>query len=1025
MKSQFFRSCCVRGGAVLLGATLLLTSVGGMSPSALVESDAYKGTQYMSTATSAAQAIAQAEAVNQEIAEEGVVLLKNINSTLPLAAGKISVFGKNADPNQSVYGGSGSAASTGVGSYSLYDGLELGGFELNPALKAFYADAARSGEGRGSSPSMSRESTGYKTGETPVSAYDDELKASFVEYGDAAVVMFSRVGGEGFDLPRESKDTEGRSDPTQHYLELDDNERDLLDMVCAQYSKVIVLINSGTSMELGDLEKDERIGAILWVSMPGASGFGPIGRILNGEVNPSGRTVDTWAADFKADPTWENFCKNNANATKLDADGNVLPEYLDASGNVVTNQLYDESGALVTSKYQIAYEEGIYIGYRYWETRGYTEKAASGNDSWYREHVVYPLGYGLSYTTFTKEVVGATLDGQPVENGYLLTADDLDKQITFTVKVTNTGSVPGKDVAQLYYSAPYYDEGIEKAHVVLADFAKTSLLAAGSSEKITVSMKVRDMASYDYSDRNDNGYTTYELDCGSYSLYVGDNANVWNGQEPSLVLNVGGETANYDEDDCGDDAIIASIDAKGDPDMYDGAKSTNQYDEVSAFFFEEGENVGNSDVEGLGWGTELSRSDWEGTWPKAPTYAELVRTQKFIDTLNYPDPTKEGKAVGEVSDYDNGKPWQKTQDDLDAVLTVNGVTYPAYAETEKTVADDVVLLADFVKTITDENGNISYDITDWAPFLSQLTLEQMSELQRDGGFQITFPNMDVFRLDKMVVGDGGTGFTRTGISGYSKGCTYVSTTMVAATWNTELAAKEGDSLGNEAIWLDVQGLYGVGTNIHRTPFSGRNFEYFAEDPVLAGKMVVSLTAAAQKRGLIMYDKHFFLNDTEQDRDQTGLLTYATEQTMREVYMKVEQIVVEEADAMALMTAFNRIGNVWVGEDYRTLTNILRGEWGFKGMTITDGQNGYMKNARMIRGGGDMALAMLGKIDMDVSSDWAKNDPTNIYCLREAAKNILYVVAQSNVMNHVTTYADDTAARNDLGCYMPGDNAHVR
>lgn len=186
-------------------------------------------------------------------------------------------------------------------------------------------------------------------------------------------------------------------------------------------------------------------------------------------------------------------------------------------------------------------------------------------------------------------------------------------------------------------------------------------------------------------------------------------------------------------------------------------------------------------------------------------------------------------------------------------------------------------------------------------------------------------------------------------------------------------------------------------------------------------MVASLTAAAQKRGLIMYDKHFFLNDTEQDRDQTGLLTYATEQTIREVYMKVEQIVVEEADAMALMTAFNRIGNVWVGEDYRTLTNILRGEWGFKGMNITDGQNGYMKNARMIRGGGDMALAMLGRIDMDVTSDLAKNDSTNIYCLREAAKNILYVVAQSNVMNHVTTYADDTAARNDLGCYMPGDN----
>lgn len=979
-------------------------------------STAYEGTGFKSSVTSAAEATAQAEEVNVTIAEEGIALLKN-NGTLPLASSvkKISVFGKNSDPSQSVYGGSGSAGGTSSDAVSLYDSLEAAGFTLNPELKAFYADSTRSGAGRGSSPSMSQESTGYYTGETPPENYtnDSVLTASFNEYKDAAIVMFSRVGGEGFDLPRESKDIDGRSDETQHYLELDDYEKAVLKLAQATSDKVIVIINSAATMELGELEADANVDAILWVAPPGASGFTPVGDILTGAVNPSAHTVDTWAADFTVDPTWENFCKNNANPSKLNADGTVKDEYKAPDGSTVTNQLYDESGTLVSKKFQIAYEEGIYFGYGYWETRAYTEGNGT-SDEWYQDHVVYPLGYGLSYTDFEWTVKSVTLGGTAV-NDTKITEADLDKEITFTVTVKNVGDVAGKDVVQMYFNVPYYEGGIEKLHVELGGFAKTSLLVPDESEDVTISMTVRDLASYDWNDANDNGYQTYELDCGDYNFYIGSDAHCWYGAEPDATLVVG-DAASYTAETCGEDAIIAFIDT-AEEGMYDGAKSTNQYDDVSAFFVAEGEEIG--DEEGMGYGTILSRSNWDETWPAPPTYDELVRDQMYLDTLQYPDPTKEGKQPGQVADYDKGQPWEKTQADLNATLTVGGKTYKAYSDKRLTADDDVITLAAFAETIRGTDGKLSYDLTDWAPFLAQLTLEQMAELIRDGGFQITMPGMDVFGIDTVTVGDGGTGFTRTNVEGYDKGVTYVSTCMVSATWNTEMAALEGSSLGDEGIWLNVQGLYGVGTNLHRSPFGGRNFEYFSESELLAGKMVAAITAAAQEKGLILFNKHFFLNDTEQDRDQTGILTWATEQTMRERYLKVEEIVVREADSLGLMTSFNRIGDVWSGEHYATLVNVLRREWGFEGVVITDGQNGWMKNARMIRGGGDMALAMLGKIELDVTSDWAKTDPTHLYSIRMAAKNILFAVAQSNVMNRCVKYSD-LAPEDSLGYYMPGD-----
>ncbi len=513
------------------------------------------------------EANANANAMNIELCEEGFVLLKNQDSALPLSEGaKVSVFGKNS-VNLS-YGNSGSGGFSGVDYKTIYDSLEEAGFTTNRALKEFYEDDSRSGDEREAN-SSDLDSGGNQmiaTAETPQSMYTSDIKSTYGEYSDAAIVVITRIGGEGFDLPRYQGDTEGAVSEDSHYLELDQNEIDLLEAVCAaDFEHVIVVFNIPSAFEATFLTDTsyasfaDDIDAALWIGFTGGEGIMALGEILNGEVNPSGRTVDTWSADFTQDPTFVNF---GTGPTPDDSD-----QY-DAG-------LY----------YFVDYEESIYVGYRYYETRGETD-----GEEWYDGAVVYPFGYGLSYTTFEWEIVSST---QTFE---------IDKDGTYTVevKVTNTGNMAGKDVVQLYCAAPYYEGGIEKASRVLVGYAKTDEIDPGDFDTVTITFDPYSAASYDYRDANNNGFSGYELEHGDYKLLVAKNAH-------DVVGSI----------DC---YVSSDICYNTDPDT--GITVENRYTDR--------EGVTDSDYQ---LSTILSRSNWEGTWPDVPTDEERAASSALIDEI--------------------------------------------------------------------------------------------------------------------------------------------------------------------------------------------------------------------------------------------------------------------------------------------------------------------------------------------------------------------------------------------------------
>ena len=429
------------------------------------------------------EVLAAANALNEEVVGEGIVLLKNENNALPISTPqspqaaaerpKISLFGQNSI--NLAYGGSGSGASSGSGgTVDLYQSLTDAGFDVNPTLKSFYENSGYR-RSQNSSDLDSGDTVMLSTGEAPQSAYTTPVINSYAEYNDAAIVVFTRIDGEGFDLPRTMAGQEGARNEDDHYLQLDRNETDLLEAVCnAGFDKVIVLINSAAAMELAFLEDSDyyayqdNIDAALWMGFPGASGTAAVGKVLNGTINPSGRTVDTYVKDLKQDPTWFNFGDNRT-----------------AGGDA-----YTQNGAN-TPYYFVDYEEGIYVGYKYYETRAVTD-----GEQWYDAAVVYPFGYGLSYTSFGWEIV----DAQNIENAAITKGGTY----TVTVRVTNTGSVAGKEVVQLYGHAPYYEGQIEKAEEVLLDFAKTDLIQPGESDEVTLTFDPYYLASYDYSNANGN-----------------------------------------------------------------------------------------------------------------------------------------------------------------------------------------------------------------------------------------------------------------------------------------------------------------------------------------------------------------------------------------------------------------------------------------------------------------------------------------------------------------------------------------
>lgn len=855
-------------------------------------------------ATNKAEAFANAQEVNLKLAEEGFVMLKNENAALPMNKGaRISVFSKNS-VNLS-YGGSGSGGFDTSNNKNLYESLNDAGFVTNPTLKNFY-ESSQSGPVRTANSSDLDNGDNQKiaTAETPQNKYTDAVRNSYADYSDAALVVITRIGGEGFDLPRYQGDSEGAVSPDSHYLELDQNEIDLLTAVTdGTFKRVVVVFNTPSSFEATFLKDSayatfaDKIDAAVWIGFTGSNGITALGEILNGDVNPSGRLVDTWAADFTKNPSFVNFGTG------------CLPD---------TTDKYD--GGMY---YSVDYEEGIYVGYRYYETRGETD-----GEDWYNANVVYPFGYGLSYTTFDWTVGDAS-------------ASEIELGTTITVPVTvkNTGSVAGKEVVQLYASAPYTLGGIEKAHKVLVGFAKTKLLQPGESETVTVSFDPYSAASYDYRDANSNGFSGYELETGEYTLYVSRNAHE---SEKAIALN-----------------LAADVQIGTDPTT--DSEVVNRYTDS--------ENFLDSDWQ---LDTMLSRADWEGTWPTPQTAQQHAGTDRLYEEIR-------SEEHNNPTDFDSEEyPWFGEE----PTLTLRDLLPSAEAEGYEPV--------------------VSYDDERWEELMMGCDEEEMIALINNGAYHtLAMESVGLPATIHGDGPSGFTCFmSKEQVNGT---CQYVSEPVMASTWNINLMNELGEAIGEEGTIGDkatgqpYSSIYAPGVNIHRSPFGGRCSEYFSEDPFISGMMGAAEVQGIQSRGVLPTVKHFVANEQETHRSIGGDLSWLSEQALREIYLKPFEYTVKLGETRGIMTSFNRIGTRWTGGDYRLLTEILRNEWGFNGLVICDFNTipQYMIPCMMFYAGGSLDLATQQSA---MWTDCDTSDAGDAIVLMRAVKDVMYALVNSNAMN---------------------------
>ena len=811
----------------------------------------------------------------QKIAEEGIVLLKNEDNMLPLAENSsLNVFGwASTNP---CYGGTGSGSlSDAYPTVSLLQGLEDAGFQLNTELSDFYTAY------RADRPEVGMWAQDWTLPEPTAASYTEEMLDNAKAFSDTAMVVITRVGGEGADLPTDVSQVTYEDNSTEykdfeaggHYLQLSRTEKDMLDLVCKNFDNVVLVYNGANPMELGFVNEYSQIKSAIWCAGTGQSGFEALGEIVAGEINPSGKTVDTFVSDLTETPTWNNF-------------GSFVYDNVDEYKYVATNRhTGNEDTNLPTF---VNYVEGIYVGYRFYET------AADEGLIDYDKTVVYPFGYGLSYTSFTQEMGDLT---------------EQDGTISFDVTVTNTGAVAGKDVVEVYYNPPYTNGGIEKASANLIAFDKTELLEPGASETVTISFSAEDMASYD-----EKGAGCYVLEAGDYEISIRSDSH---NQIDSRIYTVA-DTVTYDEDN---------------------ARSTDAQVAVNHFDYAEGEV------------TYLSRADGFANYAEATAAPE-----------NY-----------------------SMSDEVKSVFINNGVYDPekyndASDEMPTTGAKNGMTLA--------ELRGASYDDERWETLLDQLTISDMDTMIALGGYQTAA----AASVDKAstVDCDGpasiNNNFTGVGSVGFP------SAVMIASTWNTDLALEFGESIGKMADEMDVSGWYAPAMNTHRSAFAGRNFEYYSEDGVLAGRIAANAVIGAEEYGVYAYIKHFALNDQETNRN-VMLCTWANEQSIREIYLRPFEIAVKDGGAKAVMSSFNYVGAEWAGASSALCNTVLRDEWGFRGFVLTDyfGVYGYMNSDQAIRGGTD---CMLVAYDTETNHVKDTSSATGVKAMRQACKNIMYTVVNS-------------------------------
>lgn len=819
---------------------------------------------------------AEATQLSQEIAGEGIVLLKNDNNILPITDKKnLNVFGwASTNP---CYGGTGSGSlSDAYETVSLLQGLEDAGFSLNSDLSDFYTSY------RSDRPEVGMWAQDWTLPEPTVDSYTDELINDAKNFSDTALVVITRVGGEGADLPTDVSKVTYTDNSTEykdfeageHYLQLSQTEKDMVELVCNNFDNVLVVYNGANTMELGFVNDYEQIQGVIWCPGTGQSGFEALGEIIAGESNPSGKTSDTFVKDLTTTPTWNNF-------GDFEYDNMEEFEHTQTNNFTSTKESY--------GPHFVNYVENIYVGYRFYET------AATEGLINYDDMVMYPFGYGLSYTSFTQEMGAIT---------------ETDDTISFDVTVTNTGDVAGKDVIEVYYNPPYTNGGIEKATANLITFEKTEELQPGDSQTINITFNKEDMSSYD-----SYNAAAYVLEAGDYGISIRANShNIIDEQIVSIS-----ETIVYDENN---------------KRSTDESVATNQFEDA------EGEITYLSRANGFANYAEATAA------PKTMSMPEEQKSTFVVDTVNY-----------------NPEDYNDKSDEMPTTGAKNGLE-----------------LADL--------RGLDYDDPQWDKLLDQLTVTEMDNLIALGGY--TTASISSVNKVMTVDCDGpasiNNNFTGTGSIGFP------SAVMIANTWNKDIALAFGESIGKMADEMDVSGWYAPAMNIHRSAFSGRNFEYYSEDGVLSGYMAANAVIGAEEYGVYAYIKHFALNDQETNRTEM-LCTWATEQAIREINLKPFEIAVKEGGAKAVMSAFNYIGTTYAGGNNALLNNVLRGEWGFQGMVLTDyfGGYGYMDSDICIRNGNDFCLVAY---DMESNHLTDKTSATSVIAMRQAAKNIMYTVVNS-------------------------------
>ncbi len=884
--------------------------------------------------SSSAETVAQGLDLCEEIVDEGVVLLKNQNNTLPLAKmDKVNVFGWAA--YDWLTGGFGSSFSnTSLERLKLFPALKKAGIQYNETLEKMYKDFYSKPDTNYGGPwdeyrgDVSVSGNNKFTLHEPGAAYyTSEIINEAKAFSDTALVVIGRVGGEGKDLRKyqekqvqTNKSNAKIKDESRHYLELSVEEEEMIAAAKSACSNVIVILNTSNTMELNFVE-DEAIDACLLTGLTGLNGVNSVINVLKGTVNPSGRTVDIYAKMLERTPSFATSGYGNG----LD-------------GPLKYNESTKEYGAKGYYDAYVDYSDSIYVGYRYYETFASTiTQSVDAQEKIYDAFVQYPFGYGLSYTSFEWEVAAIS----PAKNSTL----NKDGKIELTLKVTNTGTVAGKDVVQVYYTAPYTKGGIEKPYVALVAFAKTGLIEPDTYQTVDIEFDVRDMASYDCYDLNDNKHTGYELDAGNYEIKLMKNSHELqdkmktSSKTEAVIPYYISQTINYDTDD------------------KTGAEVKNRF-------------TGDSAAEGM---------PIDGSKESVPvTY--LSRANNMVSTL----PKAQARRNRNATAYNIAKAQEPTSAQL-AEAGLQDATMPATGESGTAKFEDAFTA----------NG---YNDAIWEQLIKQVTKAELFQLIRDGYFKTA----ELASIGKEQYADlDGISGLNTRIFSNAK-CQYVlypNETLMAQTWNTHLAYQMGISVGQEASDAGISGWYAPGGNVHRSPFGGRNFEYFSEDPLLAGKFTANVVLGAKNKGLYAYIKHFAINENETMRE--GLFTWLTEQALREIYLKPFELAVKEGGSNALMTSMNRIGAVWIGASRALCTDIVRNEWGFKGTLVTDWLDSgtdYMPAYKGIWAGNDI---------------WLNNAENNrIFADSKYNDNAAFVTLAQKVARDVMfTYVDTLQAKN--------------